>query len=84
LGDALLNGLPAETFDAVIAIESTEHIAAKTKLFYEARRILRAGGRFVVTAWLARASRDLGNEVSSRTDPRRGPSAQPGVRRTNF
>jgi tocopherol O-methyltransferase len=54
LGDALLNGLPAETFDAVIAIESTEHIAAKTKLFYEACRILRAGGRFVVTAWLAR------------------------------
>jgi tocopherol O-methyltransferase len=54
LGDALLNGLPAETFDAVITIEGTEHIAAKTKLFCEARRILRAGGRFVATAWLAR------------------------------
>jgi cyclopropane fatty-acyl-phospholipid synthase-like methyltransferase len=54
LGDALLNGLPTETFDAVITIEGTEHIETKTKLFREARRILRAGGRFVVTAWLAR------------------------------
>ena len=54
LGDALLNGLSAQIFDAVIAIESTEHIEVKAKLFSEARRILRSGGRLVVTAWLAR------------------------------
>jgi cyclopropane fatty-acyl-phospholipid synthase-like methyltransferase len=54
LCDALQNGLPSGVFDAVIAIESTEHIAAKSQLFTEAHRILRTGGRLVIAAWLAR------------------------------
>lgn len=52
--DALQNNLPAESFDAVIAIESTEHIAAKPELISEARCILRPGGRCVIAPWLAR------------------------------
>lgn len=53
LADALQSKLPAELFDAVIAVESTEHIAVKPRLIREAYRILRPGGRCVVTAWLA-------------------------------
>jgi len=55
LVDALQNNLPAKSFDAVIAIESTEHIALKLGLISEARRLVRCGGRFVIAAWLASA-----------------------------
>ncbi|MFO7169322.1 MAG: methyltransferase domain-containing protein [Chloroflexota bacterium] len=54
LRDWLANGLPDESFDAVIMIESTEHMADKRRAFDEARRVLRPGGRLVVCAWLAR------------------------------
>ena len=48
------NHLPDESFDAVIAIESTEHMVDKPQFFSEARRVLRPGGRLVVCSWLAR------------------------------
>lgn len=54
LRDASHNGLDADTYNVVIAIESSEHIADKPRLFAEARRILRPGGRCVIAAWLAR------------------------------
>jgi tocopherol O-methyltransferase len=54
LGDALESGLPGAYFDSVIAIESSEHMADKPMFFAEARRLLRAGGRAVIAAWLAR------------------------------
>jgi len=54
LGDALENGLPSESFDAVTAVESTEHMPDKQKFFHEAHRLLRPGGRCVVAAWLSR------------------------------
>ncbi|HWB57842.1 MAG TPA: methyltransferase domain-containing protein [Chthoniobacteraceae bacterium] len=54
LGDWLKNELPAESFDAVIAIESSEHMGDKPAFFAQAARVLRHGGRCVVTAWLAR------------------------------
>ena len=53
LRDASHNGLDADSYDAVIAIESSEHIADKPRLFAEAQRILRQGGRCVIAAWLA-------------------------------
>jgi tocopherol O-methyltransferase len=53
LGDWLTNTLPADSFDAAIAIESSEHMD-KPGFFAQARRVLRPGGRLVVTAWLAR------------------------------
>jgi tocopherol O-methyltransferase len=54
LGDALESGLPAATFDSVIAIESSEHMPDKQKFFLEALRLLRPQGQLVVAAWLTR------------------------------
>ena len=56
LRDWLQNGLEPESFDAVIAIESTEHMADLRAFFAEARRVLRPGGRLVICAWLTRES----------------------------
>jgi tocopherol O-methyltransferase len=53
LGDWLMNTLPAESFDAAIAIESSEHME-KAGFFAQAWRVLRPGGRLVVTSWLSR------------------------------
>ncbi len=53
LCDWLENSLPNQAFDAVIAIESTEHMRDKPRCFIEAARVLKPGGRFVVCAWLA-------------------------------
>lgn len=52
--DGLDNGLPAGSFDAVVCVESTEHMQDKPAFFAEVSRLLRPGGRFVVVAWLAR------------------------------
>jgi len=54
LCDWLKNDLPSESFDAVIAIESSEHMPDKTAFFEQAFRVLRPGGRIVICAWLAR------------------------------
>ncbi|HEY0972193.1 MAG TPA: methyltransferase domain-containing protein [Gemmatimonadales bacterium] len=54
LRDWLDNGLPDRSFDAVLAIESTEHMADKERCFAEMARVLAPGGRVVVCAWLAR------------------------------
>jgi tocopherol O-methyltransferase len=51
--DWLDNGMPNESFDYAYAIESTEHIADKQRLFDEVSRTLKPGGRFVVCAWIA-------------------------------
>ena len=52
--DALANGLPAGSFDALVSVESSEHMPDKPAFFTEASRLLRPGGRFVLVAWLAR------------------------------
>ena len=54
LCDGLVNNLPAQSFDALVAIESSEHIGDKAAFFQEANRLLRPEGRLVVAAWLAR------------------------------
>jgi tocopherol O-methyltransferase len=53
LRDWMHNELPPDSFDAAIAIESSEHMPDLSAFFTEANRILRAGGRLVVCAWLA-------------------------------
>lgn len=53
LGDFLVCGLDGAAFDAVFSIESSEHMADKRAFFWQAKRILRPGGRFGVYAWLA-------------------------------
>jgi tocopherol O-methyltransferase len=51
--DWLENGMADASFDHAYAIESSEHIADKRKLFLEVARTLKPGGRFVVCAWLS-------------------------------
>lgn len=53
LQDWLANTLPDTSADAVIAIESTEHMADLPRAVAEMRRVLRPGGRVVVCAWLS-------------------------------
>lgn len=53
LEDWLHNQRRTASFDALIAIESTEHMSDKARVFSEAARVLKPGGRMVVCAWLA-------------------------------
>ena len=53
LGDWANNELPSGVFDAVISIESSEHMQEKPVFFAQAHRVLKADGRMVVCAWLA-------------------------------
>lgn len=55
LTDWLEARLPDGTFDAVLAIESTEHMSDKLRCLKQARRVLRDGGRVVVAVWLSAA-----------------------------
>ncbi|MDQ6861556.1 MAG: class I SAM-dependent methyltransferase, partial [Verrucomicrobiota bacterium] len=61
--DWLENKLPNESFDAAIAIESSEHMPDIARFFAEAHRVLRPNGILVVTAWL---SADAPTERQSR------------------
>ncbi|HEV3163197.1 MAG TPA: class I SAM-dependent methyltransferase [Isosphaeraceae bacterium] len=54
LRDWLHNDLEPGSFDAVIAIESSEHMPDLAAFFDQAARVLRPGGRLVVCAWLTR------------------------------
>jgi tocopherol O-methyltransferase len=54
LGDWLKNPLPDESFDSVIAVESSEHMPDKAAFFSQACRLVRPGGRLVICSWLAK------------------------------
>ena len=53
LCDWLTMQFPENSFDACIAIESSEHMLDKPQFFARAHAALRPGGRLVVCAWLA-------------------------------
>lgn len=54
LGDFLHNSLEAESYDAILSIESSEHMVDKPLFFNEVARLLKPGGRFVTCVWLAK------------------------------
>lgn len=54
LGDWLRNDFSEESFEAAIAIESSEHMPDLRAFFAQAHRVLRPGARLVICAWLAR------------------------------
>lgn len=45
--------LPAASADAALSLESIEHMPDRLAFLREVRRVLRPGGRFAVTTWLA-------------------------------
>jgi tocopherol O-methyltransferase len=51
--DWLENGFAPESFDAVLSIESSEHMVDKPKFFAEVARTLKPGGRFATCVWLS-------------------------------
>lgn len=53
LHDWLEASLPAETFDAVLFVESLAHMNDKARALAAAHRVLRPGGRLVACTWLA-------------------------------
>lgn len=53
LQDFLANDLPDQSVDAVVGIESLTHIHDPSRVFREAARLLRPGGRLVQCAWMA-------------------------------
>lgn len=53
LGDWLANRFGDASFDAVIAIESTEHLSDVARGIREMARVLVPGGRLVICAWMA-------------------------------
>lgn len=53
LQDWLGNELPSESQDVVLSIESSEHMTDKPTFFAQVARVLTAGGRSVVCAWLS-------------------------------
>lgn len=52
LADWLENDFDDSSFDAVIAMESTEHLPDLSRGVSEMGRVLRRGGRLVICAWL--------------------------------
>ncbi|MBV8532985.1 MAG: class I SAM-dependent methyltransferase [Verrucomicrobia bacterium] len=53
MADWLTAELVPESFDAAVAIESSEHMPDKNEFFLRVFRVLRPGGRLVVCSWLA-------------------------------
>ena len=49
LGDMTDSGLPSESFDLVISVEVIEHVDEDDKFVSEIGRVLKPGGRFIMT-----------------------------------
>jgi tocopherol O-methyltransferase len=54
LADWLTTNFSAQSYQAAIAIESSEHMPERVEFFRRAFNVLKVGGRLVVCAWLTR------------------------------
>lgn len=64
--DAETFAYPAEQFDLVWTMESSEHLADKRGYFQNAARTLRAGGELLLTAWTGSMTSARVQEVATR------------------
>ncbi len=64
--DAEAFAYPAEQFDLVWAMESSEHFADKRSYFQNAGRTLRAGGQLLLSAWTGSMTSPRVQEVAAR------------------
>ena len=53
LQDWCQNQLPSGQFDAVLSVESMEHMPNLNSFFQESARVLKPAGRLVICAWMA-------------------------------
>ncbi len=51
LRDWYINEMPDQSFDAVVSIESLEHMPDLPRFFGEIRRVLKPGGKMAAAAW---------------------------------
>jgi cyclopropane fatty-acyl-phospholipid synthase-like methyltransferase len=64
--DAAAFAYPAERFDLVWTMESSEHFADKRSYFQNAGRTLRAGGQLLLSAWTGSMTSPRVQEVATR------------------
>ncbi|MCI0349644.1 MAG: class I SAM-dependent methyltransferase [Acidobacteriales bacterium] len=64
IADAEQIAFPAEAFDAVWTMESSEHFADKAAYFQKARHALRAAGVLLLAAWTGSMTRDRVRRVA--------------------
>ena len=57
--DWLANGLPDESFDGLVAVESLSHMKSPAEAVAEMARVLRPGGRAVLSCWLRSSETSL-------------------------
>lgn len=62
-GDIYKMPLPSKIFDVVFAAQTVQHLADKAAALSEVRRVLRPGGRFILSVWSQRTDSPLFDSV---------------------
>lgn len=65
-GDMLLGPFPSQTFDAIYASESTEHVINLSQMFQEFSRVVKPNGHLVIIAWCMNPDYPQGENIIQR------------------